>query len=73
MDWMIYSYQDPQSDPAIAFCNLCGCEIYEDDTVYLIDDVPVCEDCLGMFAAEYFSAQRMQGRYLAQCCAPEEI
>ena len=46
---------------------LCGCEVYADDTIYLIDGEPICEECLPEFAEGYFAAQRMTGLRLLEC------
>ncbi|MDD7222353.1 MAG: hypothetical protein SOW00_05680 [Oscillospiraceae bacterium] len=55
------------SDQAVCCCAECGCEIYADDTIYLIDGEPICEECLPEFAEGYFAAQRMTGLRLLEC------
>ena len=58
-------YDTDQDQPACR-CDECGGEIYADDLVYLIDGVPVCEECLAEFAQSYFAAQRMLGSQLLE-------
>lgn len=53
-------------DRPAARCEECGGEIYREDLVYLIDGMPVCEECLAQFAQSYFAAQRMLGAQLLE-------
>lgn len=53
-------------DQPTCCCDQCGGEIYADDLIYLIDDVPICEECLAEFAQSYFAAQRRLGAQLLE-------
>ena len=58
-------YETDRDMPA-GHCDQCGGEIYADDLIYLIDGVPICEECLAEFAQSYFAAQRMLGAQLLE-------
>ena len=45
---------EPPEDKPIAYCDYCGGEIYEGETVYSIDGQLIHEDCLHDFADDYF-------------------
>lgn len=50
--------QDAQLAPPVCCCQLCGCELYPEDSLYLIDEQVLCPDCLGAFAVDYFQHRR---------------
>ena len=65
---LYYPFSDGfDSDQAVCCCAECGCEIYADDIIYLINGEPICEECLPEFAAGYFASQRMTGLHLLEC------
>ena len=33
-------------EKVVCYCELCGNEIYEGETMYAIDDMKICEDCV---------------------------
>ena len=45
---------EPPEEKPIAYCDYCGGEIYEGETVYNIDGQLIHEDCLHDFADDYF-------------------
>ena len=45
---------EPPEDKPIAYCDYCGGEIYEGETVYTVDGQLIHEDCLHDFADDYF-------------------
>ncbi len=47
---------EPPDDIIVGYCNQCGGEIYDGETVYRIDGQRIHEDCLGDFAKKYFAA-----------------
>ncbi len=51
-------YQDRQTERPGAFCLLCGGELYDWETVLILDGDPVCQDCLEDYAKEYFAPNR---------------
>lgn len=60
---------DPPEDKPVAFCAHCGCEIYNGEEVYEIDDELIHEDCLADYAGRRFAAcRRRAGRYEEICC-----
>ncbi len=50
--------QDAQLIPPVCCCSLCGCELYRDDELYLIEEQVLCPDCLDVFATDYFRHRR---------------
>lgn len=46
---------EPPEDVIFSYCDHCGGEIYEGDTVYHIDGQHIHEDCLKDFAKGYFA------------------
>lgn len=46
---------EPPEDVPVGYCEHCGGEIYEGETVYRIDGQLIHEDCLWDFAKEYFA------------------
>ncbi len=46
---------EPPEDLAAGFCDYCGCEIYEGETVYRIGGRFIHEDCLEGFAKDCFA------------------
>ena len=46
---------EPPEDKIYGLCYFCGGEIYEGDTVYVIDGQYIHEDCLEDFARGYFA------------------
>lgn len=62
----LFDPYDTDQDNPTCCCDECGGEIYADDLVYLIDGVPICEECLAEFAQSYFAAQRRLGAQLLE-------
>jgi len=46
---------EPPEDVVVGYCDQCGGEIYEGETVYRIDGQLIHEDCLEDFAKDYFA------------------
>lgn len=46
---------EPPEDKIYGHCDFCGGEIYEGDTIYVIDGQYIHEDCLEDFARGYFA------------------
>ena len=53
---------EPPEDKIFGYCDHCGGEIYEGDTVYDIDGQRIHEDCLEDFARGYFAAWLPEAR-----------
>ena len=53
---------EPPEDKIFGYCDHCGGEIYEGDTVYDIDGQRIHEDCLEDFARGYFAACLTEAR-----------
>ena len=53
---------EPPEDKIFGYCDFCGGEIYEGDTVYDIDGQRIHEDCLADFARGYFAACLTEAR-----------
>lgn len=53
---------EPPEDKIYGYCNLCGGEIYEGDTIYEINGQLIHEECLEEFAKDYFSGCRTEAR-----------
>lgn len=59
----MFYVQDYKLEPAViktfGYCDECGGDLYEGDTVYKIDGDVICEDCL----SDYFSSfkQTLEG------------
>ena len=47
----------PESKP-VAYCTICGCEIYEGDILYTIDG-GICEQCLNDHYREFVSEREI--------------
>lgn len=56
-DWVQEQYdrQEPPEGKIVATCAYCGCEIYEGEKIYRIDNDIYCSDCVKEdFAEEAF-------------------
>ena len=42
-------------DVPVAGCDLCGGELYRDETAYRINGETICPDCLADYARQVFS------------------
>lgn len=62
----LFDPYETDQDLPVCCCDECGGEIYREDLVYLIDDLPICEECLAQFAQRYFAPQRMLGAQLLE-------
>ncbi len=48
-------YRDRQEERPAGHCLLCGGELYEWESVYILDSDPVCKECLEGYAKDYFA------------------
>ena len=55
-------YSDPQRRGAVAYCHYCDRGLYDGDIFYDINSKAICEDCLALFAQEFYSNHRISGR-----------
>ena len=46
---------EPPEEHPVGYCDHCGGEVYEGDTVYRIDGQCIHDDCLEDFAKDYFA------------------
>ena len=53
---------EPPEDKIFGYCDFCGGEIYEGDTVYDIDGQRIHEDCLGDFRSEEHTSELQSQR-----------
>ena len=53
---------EPPEDKIFGYCDHCGGEIYEGDTVYDIDGQRIHVDCLEDFVRGYFAACLTEAR-----------
>ncbi len=53
---------DPPEDKICGYCDFCGGEIYEGESIYLIDGQRIHEDCLEDFARSYFMSCLTEAR-----------
>ena len=59
-------YRDPEQAPPRYRCHLCGGEIYCGDTMWLIGQERICEDCIPDYACALL-------RPFALLCGQEEV
>lgn len=38
--------EQPDEPSAVTCCDSCGCELYEGDCLYTVNEEHLCEDCL---------------------------
>ena len=51
-------HKDPQRQPPMAHCSLCGGELYRGDMCWCINGAVLCRGCLGDYAVRFFAAHR---------------
>lgn len=50
---MIYDYPEPHEPTAVATCDICGGDIYEEMDYYIIEKKAICEHCIDEFIQDH--------------------
>ena len=53
---------DVQQTEPVTCCYDCGLGLYDDDLLYAINGMVLCEECLPDFARREYASFRMRGR-----------
>ena len=48
----------------VGYCDKCGFEVYDGDSIYIIDGFVICDECFPDYAREYFSCSKHFGEHL---------